>query len=145
MAHLFPDWFIFQRCNLKLDNMLCVHCCIHLWSTFFQLQKQIDVYMHRLTKPSMFQKIACRLVGAKPFSEPKMRYCYWDPEEQESMTFQLKFIHWKMSSWKWRPFVEKNNTWILQLSRQIASIKYDDTSYTLCIQDCNLNFAPLTC
>ena len=34
----------------------------------------------------------CRLVGAKPLSEPMPKYCWLDPWEQTSVKFKLKFI-----------------------------------------------------
>ena len=34
-----------------------------------------------------------RLVGAKPLSEPMLENCLLNHQEQTSVTFQLKFIH----------------------------------------------------
>ena len=34
-----------------------------------------DAYMHRSTRPLLVQLMACRLVGAKPLSEPILGYC----------------------------------------------------------------------
>ena len=54
--------------------------------------------------------MACRLVGAKPLSEPMLEYCSLDPYEQSSVKFKSELKHFhtrkclKMSSVKWRPF-----------------------------------------
>ena len=54
--------------------------------------------------------MACRLVGAKPLSEPKLGYYQLDPEEQTSvkfysvLIFSFKKTHLNMSSGKGRPF-----------------------------------------
>ena len=65
--------------------------------------------MRHLTKPSLVQIMACRLVGAKLLSGPMLEYCLLDPMEQISMKFpskynttiSLKKIHLKTSSGKW--------------------------------------------
>ena len=55
--------------------------------------------------------MACRLVGAKPLSEPMLEYCLFYPQEQTSMKYLPKFIYfhsrkciWKVLSVKRRPF-----------------------------------------
>ena len=35
--------------------------------------------------------MACRLIGAKPLSEPVLPYCQLDPKERFSVKFYLKF------------------------------------------------------
>ena len=54
--------------------------------------------------------MACRLVGAKPLSEPMLECCQLDPKEHISVKFKSKFeiFHsrkctWKCC-WKWLPF-----------------------------------------
>ena len=41
--------------------------------------------------------MACCLVGAKPLSEPVLKYCQLDPKEHISIKFYVKFksFHWK--------------------------------------------------
>ena len=48
--------------------------------------------------------MACRLVGAKPLSEPMMDYCQLDPCGHISMKFWLKHnnFHWRKCIWKCR-------------------------------------------
>ena len=50
--------------------------------------------------------MACRLVGAKPLSQPMLEYCQLDPWEQTSMKFQSQFIHFysRKCIWKCRNF-----------------------------------------
>ena len=45
-----------------------------------------DAYMRQENKPSLVQIMACRLVGAKPLSEPKMEFCQLN-------TWESKFKH----------------------------------------------------
>ena len=46
---------------------------------FFNSLRPSDAYMSQLTRPSLVQIMACRLVGAKPLSEPMLEYCYFKP------------------------------------------------------------------
>ena len=58
--------------------------------------------------PPLVQIMACRLVGAKPFSEPMMGYCQpwvkllW--KSIEIYVFSYKKMHVKISIAKWWPF-----------------------------------------
>ena len=56
--------------------------------------------------PIFVRKMACRLSGAKPLSEPMLPYCQLDPKEYNSVNFYSTFkrMHLKMPSAKWRPF-----------------------------------------
>ena len=61
----------------------------------------------------LVQIMACRLVGAKPFPEPRMVYCQLDAQEQVSMKLESEFYHfhsikcvWKCRLPKWRPFCQ---------------------------------------
>ena len=49
--------------------------------------------------------MACRLVDAKPLSEPMLPYCQLDPKEHISVKFYLKFriFRWKKFTCKCRP------------------------------------------
>ena len=61
-------------------------------------------YMHHWTGSALVQIMACRLIGAKPLSEPMLEYCYLDPYEQTSVKFESKyktFHSWKCI-WKCR-------------------------------------------
>ena len=42
---------------------------------------------------SLMQIMACRLVGAKPLSEPMLDYFYLDPLEQTSVKSYSIFVH----------------------------------------------------
>ena len=42
---------------------------------------------------AMIQIMVCCLVGAKPFSEPVLKYYWFNSKEQSSIKFQLKFKH----------------------------------------------------
>ena len=50
-----------------------------------------DAYMCQYYIPTMVQIMACRLIGAKPSSEPMLPYCRLDTQESISVTFYLKF------------------------------------------------------
>ena len=75
--------------------------------------------------------MACRLVGAKPLSEPMLEYCQLDPWETsiEIHTFSFKKIHLKISSAKWRPFylgLNVLNVWVKYL---VWNFKDTDAKY----------------
>ena len=53
----------------------------------FNLLRPSDAWLRQQTKPSLFQKIASRLSGGKPFSETMLAYCQMGPWEQTSMKF----------------------------------------------------------
>ena len=60
---------------------------------------------------ALVQIITCRLFGAKPLSKPMLRYCQWDPQEQNSVKTRIKIqdfsfmkMYLKMSSANRRPF-----------------------------------------
>ena len=65
--------------------------------------KPNDAYMHRWTRPSLVQVMACRLFGTKPLPKPMLTYCQLDPQEQTSFKFQSVFKHFHSgkSIWKW--------------------------------------------
>ena len=46
---------------------------------------QSDAYMRQEARPSLTHIMACRLVGAKPLSDPKLDYCQLGPREQISV------------------------------------------------------------
>ena len=52
-------------------------------------------------QPSLVQMMACRLVGAKPLSEPMLKNCQLDPKEQNSVKIQSKFIHFHSRKCIW--------------------------------------------
>ena len=61
--------------------------------------------------------MACRLVGAKPLSEPMLEYCYFERTLgtnfseilSEIDTFSFKKMRLKTSSAKWRPFCTRGD------------------------------------
>ena len=53
------------------------------------------------TGSTLVKIMACRLVGAKPLSEPMVVYCQLDSWEQISMKFELKFYHFHSRKFIW--------------------------------------------
>ena len=41
----------------------------------------------------MVQIMACRLVGAKPLSEPMLEYCWFDPSKQTFVLSKMSYIY----------------------------------------------------
>ena len=64
--------------------------------------------MRQYTSPPLIQIMACRLLGAKPFSEPMLLYCQLDTRKQiirfQIPTKVIRDTHLEMSSAKWRPY-----------------------------------------
>ena len=48
-----------------------------------------DAFMCQWTRPSLVRIMACRLIGAKPLSEPMLVYCWLGPWEQFSVKFDI--------------------------------------------------------
>ena len=69
-----------------------------------------DAYMHQWTMPSLVEIMACRLLGAKPLSEPMLTYSQLGHKKQNSVKHQSQFnvsfrkMRLKMLSGKWRSF-----------------------------------------
>ena len=69
----------------------------------------MHLLVSKLYISSLVQILACRLIHAKPLSEPMLDYCPLDPKEQISLKLELKFLHFhsrkclKMSG-KWQSF-----------------------------------------
>ena len=59
-------------------------------------------YMRQQIKPLLVQIMACRLFGAKSFSEPMLEYCRLDPLEQISVKYLLKYIHFHSNKYIWK-------------------------------------------
>ena len=51
-----------------------VHLILETWRVINSLRPS-DAYMRQENSASLVQIMACRLVGAKPLSEPIMKYC----------------------------------------------------------------------
>ena len=63
--------------------------------------------MRQYNIPTLAQKMAYRLLGTKPLSEPMRPYCQLDPKEHNSVKvrkFSFTELPLKMSSAKWQPF-----------------------------------------
>ena len=94
---------------------ICFHFLPAEWLAFLmvltnQLIEAECRILPSINLSSLVQIMACRLIGAKPLSEPMLDYCQLDPCEHISMKswlkiqqFSLKKIHVKMSTAKWRP------------------------------------------
>ena len=65
--------------------------------------------------------MACRLVGAKPLSEPMLEICQLDPWDK-IFTSSFRKIYLKMSSAKWRPFCLGLNVLML-LTKAATSLR----------------------
>ena len=50
--------------------------------------------------------MACRLFGAKPWSEPMLYYCQLEPQEQTSLKLYLKFEHFHSRKCVWKCCLE---------------------------------------
>ena len=63
-----------------------------------------DAYMRQYNILTLVQIMACRLLGAKPLSEPMVPYCWLDPKKHISVKFCLKVesFHSRKYTWKCR-------------------------------------------
>ena len=93
--HLFPmhppgmhsSWVSINIVELVSSEAQLVHwgwCCAIITQ---QWPIEVEWYMHQLTTPSLVQIMSCRLISAKPLSEPMLEYCQLDPWEQISVKF----------------------------------------------------------
>ena len=105
---LFIHVIIFHTLNLKLIE---VEWCIY-------------TYQHTYIIPTLLRIMACRLVGAKPLSEPMLSYCQSDHKEHISMTFSLKFesflsrkCAWICRLWTGSDFVSTPMCWLIPISK----------------------------
>ena len=90
-----------MRCHYP--NM--AHICFVRWPIFMSQPPTCvnslrpgDAYMRQWNMPSLVQIMACRLLSAKPLSEPMMVYRKLEPQEQ---------IQWK-SDWNSNIFIKDN-------------------------------------
>ena len=90
----------------------------HLDIDIFNSLRPRDTYMHQWTMPSLVHTMACRLVGAKPLSDSMLRYGQFEPQEQFSAEFSVKFIYfhsgkciWKCRLWNDCHFVQGEMGW----------------------------------
>ena len=108
----------------NIDNSLLRLCCIHVWrisqsvpkifiqynifkndnfkfivthrqSHWVNSSPPSDPYMRQWIGSALVQIMACRLISAKPLSEPMLEYCYL---EQTSVKFESKYK--TFHSWK---------------------------------------------
>ena len=84
------------------------------------------------------QIMACRLLGAKPLSEPMSVYCWLDPWKQISFIkieyILFKKMRSKMSSAKWRPFcLDLDVLSVLNPCRHITYCDKSDLFYDMVI------------
>ena len=63
-----------------------------------------DAYVRQWIRSALVQIMACRLIGAKPLSQPMLGYCQLDPKEQTSVKFlsKYKIFHSQKCIWKHR-------------------------------------------
>ena len=110
------DVFIWKKCICK-----CVPIeCHFVQALCVNSLRPSDAYMRRWTVPSLFQIMACRLVGAKPLSKPMLKILSIGPLGTNFnelsigiQIFYFKKMHFKMASAEWRPFSLGLNVLIL--------------------------------
>ena len=113
---LWPDWIItmktqhkeyyihnYEFINRSWNGTLFTWLPRLLWHSTelfsvdgFNSLRPSDAYMRQLTRPSLVQIMACRLVGTKPISEPTLVYCQLDPWEWTSVKYQWKLKHFHL-------------------------------------------------
>ena len=77
---------------------------LHDHSCYFNSSPPNAAYGHQWIGSALVQIMACRLLGAKPLSQPMLGYCQLDPYEQIAMKFQSKYktFHSRKCIWKYR-------------------------------------------
>ena len=120
--HYLNQWSLIVDCNLRykllwnLDKyskiffmnnisgyIVCMMLDILFRSQCVNSLRPSDAYMRQWTNHHWFQIMACRLVGAKPLSEPLLEYCELD--------------HWEQKSVKWT--IGNKNQWNLNRNSNI--------------------------
>ena len=86
-----------------------------------------DAYMRQYNIPTLVQIMACRMLGAKPLSEPMLPYCQLGHKEHTCISVKSylwceSFYPRKCSSAKWRPFYLGLN--VLRPLWKVSSIHY---------------------
>ena len=79
------------------------------WGLIINSLRPSDAFMRQYNLATLVQIMACRLLGAKPSSEPMLPYCQLDHNETyfseiifKIQNFSFKEMHLKMSSAKWQ-------------------------------------------
>ena len=99
-----PRHSLSQVTSFMQLGMLCMqnkHICLYFLEYDINLINSLrpsDAFMRQQIMPSLGQIMACRLIGAKPLSEPMLSYCQLGFKEYISVTFYLKFK--SFHSWK---------------------------------------------
>ena len=96
---IYKTYFFSKQCQwTSLSNFInttksqswcqgkCTRSIFHITLNFNSLRPR-DAYMRHQACPSLVQIMACRLVGAKPLSEPMLPYCQLDHKEHNSVKF----------------------------------------------------------
>ena len=75
---------------------------IELSPCWFNPLRPCHAYTRQWTRPSLVQIMACRLFGAKPLSEPMLKYCQLHPKGHILM---IDFFCWRSKVYiKWNAF-----------------------------------------
>ena len=86
---------------------------------FINSSKPNDSYLHKQTRPSLVQIMACHLFGAKPLSKPMLAYCELNP--------------WNIFQWNLNQdtmiFIEEND---FENVCKMAAILW----WSYCVKDC---------
>ena len=113
------DVFFDQRPNKRLSKQLwCWWFETHsppLWRHINDVHSSPPsaAYMPQRIRSTLFHIMVCRLFGAKPLSEPMLGYCQVDPQEQTSVKFISKFIHFHSRKCIWKCRVENGGHFVL--------------------------------
>ena len=90
-------------------------------------------YMRHWMMSALVQIMACRRIGDKPLSKPMMGFCQLDTSNKLQCNFEILIkiqnfsftkMYLKISSAKWRPFMDVH-VWIIQMSVLYIRDLYD--------------------
>ena len=95
IAHLYL-WLVFSN-RQEYNIFMCLYFLEYDINLINSLRPS-GAFMRQQIMPSLGQIMACRLIGAKPLSEPMLSYCQLGFKEYISVTFYLKFK--SFHSWK---------------------------------------------
>ena len=88
--------------HLKMSPGKCQPSCLSL--NVLTYSPPSAPYMCQWIGSALVQIMACRLLGAKPLSEPMLTYCQLEPKEYISMKyhFKLNYFHSRKCVWTCR-------------------------------------------
>ena len=112
---------------------------IYLVEAEWRVYIYIYIYIYASVNwSSLVQIMACRLVGAKPLSEPILEYCWLDPLEQNSVKSRSQFKRFDSRKRVWKCLEDDDHIVSASMSRK----KCFDNHYSLS-SDCHSYRQPL--